>query len=105
MQDGYAGHRLRLLAEAERAAVEGNTLRKARHIDADGNDRGHWLSRGVGRHLAEALNGLKRDTKATMARNTNRLKDRPWPMRPGALRLRYPTPKWRARVWPQVDSE
>jgi len=25
MQNGYAGHRLRLLGEAERGAVEGNT--------------------------------------------------------------------------------
>lgn len=43
MQDGYAGHRPGLLGEAERAAVEGNALRKARNVDADRNGSAHWF--------------------------------------------------------------
>src|SRR5882672_10099902 len=42
MQNGYAAHRLRPLGEAERGAVEGNTLHKARYVDADGYRDGHW---------------------------------------------------------------
>ena len=43
MQDGYTGRRPGLFGEAERAAVEGNALRKARYVDADGNGSGHWV--------------------------------------------------------------
>ena len=43
MQDSHARCRLGLLGEAKRGAIEGDTFRKTRYVDADGNGDGHGL--------------------------------------------------------------
>src|SRR5882672_11683262 len=83
MQNGYAGHRLRLLGEAERGAVEGNTLHKARYVDADRNRHGHW--------------SLCRLTSCCAAGPTMVENGTPLPARPHQLKLGFLVAKKRFR--------